>query len=292
MSKMTSRRPTYEVVLRGPRTSRMANEWFARRLPKQSVTLRVSAEWSQVNRHAKRDLYILIDRGALLDEQERQMARRSRTAGEKRFLVLPDDSPSEAIPELICGLSVRTPSRLHTPRLDADDLPTFVHRFLTALSLWPTEPTIADAWIEGVVLVLLSPTLERLKVPIAALPKISQAPLRHVKRFEIDDQGEFIYWPSHDVHMGWAQFEQIVKPHRRLRAQQASDAFNRRYGRAVRQFREEAGLRQSDIPGLDARTIRRIEHGRTRATAGALQKLAQAHRMSVNDYLDKLSEKL
>jgi len=57
-------------------------------------------------------------------------------------------------------------------------------------------------------------------------------------------------------------------------------------------LRKEKGLRQSDIEGLTARQIGRIENGQCRATLSALQKLAKAHNMSVNEYMEKLSKYL
>jgi hypothetical protein len=292
MSATATKGPDYEVVLRGEEVSRItrAEQWAD--LPHRYARVRLVYNWSDVSRRAKRDLYVLIQQSALLNEQEVRKARRSTTAGEKRFLVLPDDSPLEALPALICGLSVRSPSRLHTPRLEVDDLRSFVHRFVAALSRWPTGPTIADAWLEGDSLVVLSPTLERLKVPVRLLPKLANAAQHELEQFEIDDEGEFLYWPTHDVHMGWPQFEQLVKPAARLRAEQASETFNKRYGQCIRRFRQEAGLRQSDIKGLDERTVRRIEQGDTRATSRSLRKLAKAHGLALNEYLDRLASRL
>ena len=43
--------------------------------------------------------------------------------------------------------------------------------------------------------------------------------------------------------------------------------------------------------GLTARQVGRIESGR-RATLSALQKLAQSHGMSVNEYMDELAKRL
>src|SRR5947209_2748166 len=85
------------------------------------------------------------------------------------------------------------------------------------------------------------------------------------------------YWPRRDVHIGWGQFQQAVDPHARLKAQQKHDRFNERYGRAVRALRESTGLSQQNITGLDERTVRRIEQGKTRATVSALSRLAKAH---------------
>jgi transcriptional regulator with XRE-family HTH domain len=68
-------------------------------------------------------------------------------------------------------------------------------------------------------------------------------------------------------------------------------AFNQAYGVAIRKLRREKGLRQSDIEGLTARQVGRIEAGQ-RATLSALRKLAQAHGMGVDEYMDRLAQSL
>jgi transcriptional regulator with XRE-family HTH domain len=78
----------------------------------------------------------------------------------------------------------------------------------------------------------------------------------------------------------------------KLRAEQESAKFNARYGQAIRSLREARGLKQSDIKGLEERTVRRIEKGETRATVNALAKLAEAHEVSLTDYLGELAKTL
>lgn len=111
-------------------------------------------------------------------------------------------------------------------------------------------------------------------------------------KFELDLSGAFLYWKRFDSHMGWEQLEQAVNPAKRLRAQQTSRSFNLQYGRAICGIRKERGVHQNQIPGLTERQVRRIEHGEVRATLAALQKLASAHGMSVNRYMEAIAEKL
>ncbi|MCX7015221.1 MAG: helix-turn-helix domain-containing protein [Candidatus Sumerlaeota bacterium] len=152
--------------------------------------------------------------------------------------------------------------------------------------------TILDAWREGDRFVVKSPTFEMLSAPIAGLGLLRNVSPKAIDEFEIDPYGAFVYWPRLDVHLGWDQFEQAANPAAKLRALQMSREFNARYGQAIRRFRESTGLRQCDIPGLDERTVRRVEQGRTRATAGALARLARAHGMNPTDYMARLAELL
>lgn len=139
---------------------------------------------------------------------------------------------------------------------------------------------ILDAWWEGDTLVILSPRFDRLHVPLRELPALACHDTEALKRFEIDEDGAFIYWPDLDVHLGWEQLLQAVDPSAALRDRQASVEFNKRYGAALRAIRVSHGLRQSDISGLTPRQVGRIERGECRATHAALEKMARACRMS------------
>jgi transcriptional regulator with XRE-family HTH domain len=92
--------------------------------------------------------------------------------------------------------------------------------------------------------------------------------------------------------MTWDALEQAADPRALLEARQRSARFNRRYGAAIRALREGKGLRQSDVPGLDSRHVRRIERGGQRVTLNALRKLAQAHDLSVTQYMDALARSM
>jgi hypothetical protein len=97
---------------------------------------------------------------------------------------------------------------------------------------------------------------------------------------------------SFDVHLGWEQFEQFVNPEAARKAMQKSHEFNERYGSAIRHLREKAAIAATSIPGLSNKQLRRIERGESRATSNALEKLAKAHSLELNDYLERLAQAL
>ena len=282
----------FEVLFRGTRFGQSALQATAHIRSAWKSRLHCVCHWRQLRGAGPQDVYVVLPRQTLLDDRELEQAQSSPVRSRMRLLILPDQSPPESLLERIFQLKIRSETRIHTPRLDVDTRDIFLRRFLTTLALSPSQQTVTDAWWEQDELVLLSPTFTRLKVPKASIPKMRNASPSELAMFEIDEEGEFLYWPSHDVHMGWPQFEQAVKPEAKLKTQQRSEAFNKRYGAAVRALREESGLRQSAIPGLTDRTVRRIEQGRTRATAGALAKLAAAHGMATNAYLGALAARL
>jgi len=151
---------------------------------------------------------------------------------------------------------------------------------------------ILDAWWEETTFVVVSPTAEgfrKLRVPMEKLPVLQKLSKEDREAFEIDEDGVFLYWPNGDIHLGWEQFECVVDESAYLKAKHQTEGFNKAYGAAIEALRKEKGLRQSDIEGLTPRQVGRIESGQCRATLSALQKLAKAHDMTVNKYLEELS---
>jgi hypothetical protein len=129
-----------------------------------------------------------------------------------------------------------------------------------------------------------------LHVPLASISALKGRPHAALQNFQIDPDGSFIYWPGLDVHLGWNQFLQAVEPAELRKSQQRSADFNRRYGAAIRQVREAAGIPQAKVAGLTDRQLRRIEQGACRATTRALNALAKTHGLDLNAYLDKLAK--
>lgn len=204
-----------------------------------------------------------------------------------RYVLVPGNMPLQGIAAKIPRLGVRHPSRIHvvgeTPAADV------LYRIFAGSADPAGHTRIVDAWLEGGDLVLLSPSFERLHVPLAKLgPFIGRDPNRSA-RFEIDEDGSFLYWPHADVHLGWDQFHSVADPAAALAAQQHAAGFNQRYGAAIRRLREESGLTQADIDGLTPRHLRRIETGEQRASLAALTSLAAAHGMPLEDYLQRVA---
>ena len=208
----------------------------------------------------------------------------------KRYLLFSGRLPSQAIPERVARLDVRRPERVHVVRAETGaNRRDFVARLLAVLGTQDEYERILDAWWEGDALVVLSPSFNRLHLPLAKLASLREHPREKLDEFQIDQEGDFVYWPAFDVHLGWEQFAQAVDDNAYLKARQRSDQFNRRYGSAIRAIRQQRQLRQSDIDGLTARQVGRIERGQCRATHSALSKLAKAHKMSVSDYMQRLA---
>lgn len=221
-------------------------------------------------------------------------AEKSTRAGESaRHLLFVEGLPAEAMAARLPPLNIRSPQRLHiSARTGNLSIAQLISRVIRGLTVKSDAPMIADAWIEGKRLFLLSPSFERMVVPFEALARFLGNDTAAVATFEIDDDGSFLYWPHADAHLGWTQLRQLVDPTSVLPALQKSLAFNRRYGAAIRAVREERGLKQSDISGVTQRHLRRVEHGEQAASKTILEALASAHALPLDSYLELLAQRL
>lgn len=214
-------------------------------------------------------------------------------AGRARHLVLLEGLPVEALAARLLPLDIRNPHRLHVAATRSKrGVAEITYRLFSGIAQTDGPGTIVDCWVEGDRLVVLSPAFDRLSVPLDDLAPLIGTDRDQVAAFEIDEDGRFLHWPHADVHLGWDQLVQIVDPAAALAARQSSEAFNRRYGAAIRALREECGLRQSDITGLTERHLRRVEQGQQAATRATLDALATAHALTLGDYLKQLAERL
>ncbi|MCY3019855.1 MAG: helix-turn-helix domain-containing protein [Planctomycetota bacterium] len=216
-------------------------------------------------------------------------------AGDKRFIFLCSDIASvENLPEYMSMVGVHSPERVHVmfETAQRSSVP-IVKRLLATLSHGTDKDGILDARLEGNELrVVGSPSLKRLRIPICDMPSLRGHSRDDLDKFEIDEDGSFIYWPRLDVHLGWEQLLEAASPAEALKARQQGEGFNRRYGHAIRRLRKELRISQAEIGGLTARQVSRIEKGECRATLSALSKLAAAHRLSTNAYMERLAQVL
>lgn len=188
---------------------------------------------------------------------------------------------------------IHSENRLHVVRvenLEAPQIAELLGRVCSAFGPDNAGGGIIDGYLVGQTLLVRGPKHRMLHVPVSSIASLRNQPSAVLHNFRIDPDGSFIHWPDLDVHLGWNQFLQAVDPAEVRKAQQRSADFNRRYGAAIRSLREKADLTQSQIPGLTARQLRRIENGTCRATASALDSLAKAHGLEINAYMERVAE--
>jgi hypothetical protein len=232
--------------------------------------------------------------GVTQEAVKRFRERKGVTDRYTTFLLFQGSLPSRAVADRVAWLNVRNEERVFFVATNGEKDEALAARVLIALDNAGGENRIVDAWWEGTTLVVVSPTPEgfrKLRVPLEKLPVLQKLSQEQRQEFEIDEEGTFLYWPSGDIHLGWEQFEYAVDKAASLKAKQQTEAFNKAYGSAIRKLRREKGLRQSDIEGLTARQVGRIESGQ-RTTLSALQRLAQSQGVSVDEYMDEVAEHL
>lgn len=221
---------------------------------------------------------------------------RQHSTPETRLLIMNERPSSDTIFTRLLDLQIRSPKRFYVADCFGSGknncMGVLLQRLASALKSGDNADRIFDARIEDGVLHAVSPEFKRLDVPIAEIPALAGKDPATLAEFEIDEDGSFIYWPSLDVHLGWAQLRQIADPQAARTALQKSQQFNVRYGKAVHKVREEAGLKPAAIAGLSEKQLGRIEKGDCRLTSNAIVTLSHAHKFEPNEYLKKLAEAL
>ena len=263
-----------------------------RRLARRSrlkLDLWTFQSWKKVKipRTAQRPIQtIIISRLADIAEEA---AKISRETGRAKHLLFSEGMPIEALASRLPRLNIRDARRIHVAReRDPESISDIMYRLASVMAQPRDVSLILDAWIENQELVLLSPSFERLSVPLKKLARFIGKAKINAEKFEIDEDGRFLFWPHADVHLGWEQMMHIVDPATALEAKQKSEEFNRKYGSAIRKFREEKRLKQAAIDGLTERHLRRIEQGKQAVTSSVLRALAKAHAMPIENYLKEV----
>jgi transcriptional regulator with XRE-family HTH domain len=182
--------------------------------------------------------------------------------------------------------------RLHRPdqRLHLTQDTFAVRRLLIAQRRQHPLEGIVDCYLLGEDLTLLLGDLTTRSFPTQQVPSLAGMSLAERARFQIDQDGSFLYWPEHDLHLGASQLLQMVDPG--YRADVVMERYSRDFsGAAIAQMREARKLRQADIEGLSERQVRRIEQGISQLTAGAAFRFAAAFDLSFRNFLDDMAKR-
>ncbi len=173
---------------------------------------------------------------------------------------------------------------------------TLVHSDLTlpgrVLRAWAhgaQDNLIADADVAADRLFVTSCSLQHYEVPIGKIPALRSVPERERKNFVIDEDGSYLHWPEADIHLDLDAIQVAIDPAARKRAFVAKAMREQRYGKAIARMRLGKGLKQSEISGLSDRQVRRIERGES-LTSESLTRLAAAHGMKLEEYLNELAK--
>jgi hypothetical protein len=169
--------------------------------------------------------------------------------------------------------------------------PEAVRRVILAHSSGAEEELIASAIIEDSKIVVWSCEPRRFEVPVAEIPALAGMSANAIVKFELSPSGSRMRWPESDVDINLDTIREHADPEVRREHEARARKEAARYAGAIRSFREERGLKQSDVKGLTDRQVRRLEEGETVPQIGTLRTLASAHGMTIDEYLGELAKR-
>jgi uncharacterized protein DUF2442 len=203
-----------------------------------------------------------------------------------RVLFVRDDTNARWLPYWFERAGLRT---LRNTLVHSDAI--VPRRVLTAWLHGAQSELIADASVADDRLFVISCALDRYELPFDDVPAMTSIPKAQRSTFEVDEDGSYIHWPGPDIHVDLDAIRAAIDPEWRARADVAKTTRNQRYGAAIAKLRVAKRLKQSDIEGLSDRHVRRIEKGEG-TTSEALRRLAEAHGMSLSEYLREVATML
>jgi hypothetical protein len=210
--------------------------------------------------------------------------REARARHHLRGLLIRTDLPPRWVQQMLARAGLRASSRqlLH----EGSELP---RRVFQAWRREAQDALIADALALPDRLLAVSCSLEPLEVRFDELAALRSLPHRSRDRFIIAQDGSYIHWPDEDIHLDLEALRFAVDPGARQSVLLERLRRTRRLGRAIRALRQKHGLRQSDVPGVSPRQIRRIEAGQFFPRTATLRLLATAHGTDLHHYLNQVA---
>lgn len=208
----------------------------------------------------------------------------ANSANRLQALLVRSDVEPEWVPFMLQRAGLRT--LRNTLVHSGGELPP---RMLRAWASNVQRDSVAIATVVQDRLIVISCALEVFEIGFDELPALQRIATESRADFEIDEDGVFIHWPGPDVHLDLDDIRLVRDPGKRARARAAKATHDAAFGAAVRKLRVSRKIRQTDVPGISARHVRRIESGYVPGDE-AVDALAAAHGMDPDDYLNELSE--
>lgn len=162
-------------------------------------------------------------------------------------------------------------------------------RVIAAWEAGAQEQLIANASVVVNDLFVHDCALNSWKIPFDIIPAMAKIPVEERGNFELDEDGSYIYWSSADIHLDMEALRSAVDREWQEKLKVEKVMYETQFGEAIATVRKAHKLKQTDISGVSERHIRRIEKGE-RPKVDTLKKLAQAHGMDLNDYLEEVAE--
>lgn len=198
---------------------------------------------------------------------------------ETAYLIVAD-VPEPALFRLPTILRVHKPDqRIHVTRD-----PDAVKRQAIAITRDQVFEGIVDAYMLWRDLWLVLGDMSIRCFPTGQVGFLSGLSDEDLQSFRIHSSGSYLAWEDFDLRVGVSQLIQAVDP------MHLADIVIQRYSvekmsLALRVLREEKDLTQTDISGLSARHVRRLEKEDVRLTSDAAKKYSEAFDLSLDEFL-------
>ncbi|MEM9275252.1 MAG: helix-turn-helix domain-containing protein [Cyanobacteria bacterium P01_F01_bin.143] len=158
---------------------------------------------------------------------------------------------------------------------------------------WEAEDElIACATASSDSLFVMGCDFEYWKIPFSSLPCFEKIPISERNSFKLDEDGSYLYWECADIHLDLENFKAVIDPEFRAKLLLEKQKYNESFGKAIQLLRKEYKLKQKDITNISNRHLRRIEKEGYQPTLDILKKLAIAHQLDLESYIEKVSEQL
>jgi len=189
--------------------------------------------------------------------------------------------------QLLALLSSRFGSRKDDPYVSPSV--DVVRRILTAHAAEAARHLIASATVTDGVLSVWSCEPKLYQAAASEIPALTDLEPKDLANLSVSASGSRIHWAAGDIDLDMDAIREFVDPSERKAAESKYRADAVQYGVAIRKVREHSGLRQTNIPGISEREVRRLENGEVLPHSDTLKKLADAHGWSIAEYMTKLA---
>jgi hypothetical protein len=150
---------------------------------------------------------------------------------------------------------------------------------------------IANATVAEDRLIVVSCEPKTYEVGFDQMPALKKISRSDRCNFQISEDGSFIWWPSGDIHLDLDAIKSVVDPAWRRKSERLRRAHSREYGAAIAAVRREHGLKQTGVPGISERQLRRIEQSGA-VSVRTLKQLAEAHGMTLDHFMNAVAGRI
>lgn len=171
------------------------------------------------------------------------------------------------------------------------DRPEQVDRVLHAWCEGLQKHRFADARVEGSTLVAKACDLTKYEIDLSSLPVFRSIDPAGLEKPALDQTGMRVTWKKHQIDIDFDTVRYHADARYQLERDLAALEYYVHYGDAIRMLREELNLTQeviADATGFSTRHLSRIENGEQKPTPKSIDKLASAHELSFDEYLNRL----